>query len=238
MEQKKESKIKKLRNFIKSHEIWYFVDDTYSQVSIKKAYRVKLESGDYWIHLAYGENIHRLTARQEKLLSRTMAEAQEKAGQIRKERAEEAIRKKKEKKEKLKEVTRYLDNFRVWDIINYNTQEIKPEYKAFVVAIKYIYDRLPDKHKDDKDTYIKLLEYYIKHGTIHAQGVSFTKEQVVSVVHGEYERLRVELSNGMKITPASENVRNLITLLFGGNDGGWVWRDVEYIEDGRDRVSE
>lgn len=238
MELKKESKIKKLRNFIKSHEIWYFVDDSYNQVVIKKAYPVELDNVVYWIHFAYGKEVHNLTARQEKHLFPTMAEAKAKATQIRKERAEEAIRKKKEKKEKLKEVTRYLDNFRVWDIINYNTQEIKPEYKAFVVAIKYIYDRLPGKHKDDKDTYIKLLEHYIKHGTIHAQGVSFTKEQVVSIVYGEYERLRVELSNGMKITPASENVRNLITLLFGGNDGGWVWRDVEYIEDGRDRVSE
>ena len=238
MEQKKESKIKKYRNFIKSHEVWYFVDDSFNQVHIKKAYRVELDDGVYWIHFAYGEAVHNLTAKQEKLLFPTMAEAKAKAEQMRKENAERRTKERKEEKEKFNEVTKYLENFRVWDIVNYNSQEIKPEYKSFADAIEYLYSRLPDKRKRDKDVYIKLLENYIKHGTIQTQGLSFTKEQVVTLKYGEYSGVRVELTNGTTINPANEKVIALIKLVFGENVTDWLWNDAEVPQDGNDEINE
>ena len=238
MEQKKESKIKKLRNFIKSHEVWYFVDDSFNQVHIKKAYPVELDNVVYWIHFAYGEAVHNLTARQEKLLFSTMAEAKAKAEQMRKENAERRTKRRKEEKEKFNEITKYLENFSVWDIVNYNLQEIKPEYKSFADAIEHLYSQLPDKRKRDKDVYIKLLENYIKHGTIQTQGLSFTKEQVVTLKYGEYSGVRVELTNGTTINPANEKVIALIKLVFGENATDWHWNDAEVPQDGNDEINE
>ena len=90
--------------------------------------------------------------------------------------------------------------------------------------------------KADEQTYIDLLENYIKHGTIYTQAKSFRKEQVVSVRYGENGAVEVELVNGTTIIPKSNAVTNLIKTIFGHRLDTWSYSDVKEPTDNFDKI--
>ena len=76
----KQGKAKQLRDFIKSHEMRYFVDfsDYSGQVHIKKAFKVEINKTEYWIYFSYGD---RPELKEERCLLKTMEEAKAKASE-------------------------------------------------------------------------------------------------------------------------------------------------------------
>lgn len=232
-------KIKQLRDFIKSHEMRYFVEhpDYSGKTHIKKAFKVEINNNVYWLYFIYGD---RPELKEERYLLKTMEEAKAKAQYIR-----EAYQKKNKenaaaRKAKLEEVTRYLHDFSMWDITKWdgNAQVVNPEGRDFVKAFKDLYARIPDREKDDEHTYIRLLENYIKTGTIYTQGISFSKEHVVSVKYGKDGAVEIELINGTTITPKSESVTNLIKTIFGIRLDSWSFSDVKVPTDEYDKMGD
>lgn len=218
------SKIKQLRDFIKSHEMRYFVDSSYDHVCIKKAFKVEINNDAYWVYFAYGDRPEIVS---DNKLIKTIGEANAKAEKLR-----EANRKKKKedadnRKAKFEEVTKYLERFCWYDYKDYRNDCVKPEAKPFADAIKNLYLGLPSKEKDDDKTYIGLLERYIKTGTIYTQALSFRKENVVCVKYGKDGAVHIELINGTAFIPMSESVTKLIKAIFGDRFDGWQYNDVE-----------
>ena len=97
---------------------------------------------------------------------------------------------------------------------------------------------MPRLEKDDEQTYLKLLENYIKNGTIYTQAMSFRKEHVVSVKYGEYGAVQIELVNGTTIIPKSNGVTNLIRTIFGDRLDTWSYEDVKEPTDKYDKIKE
>ena len=210
----KESKTKKLRDFIKSHERRYFVtyQDYSGQTHIKKAFKVEINNDVYWLYFRYGDRPEIIA---ENTLVKTMAEAKAKAEKLREAHKRKKEKEAKEKKEKFTEVTKYLERFDTWDLRKGYGDEIKQECQPFVDAITRIFNRLPDKQN---------------------QGKMFRKEQVVQIEYGKDGSVCVELTNGDKITPADRNFTSLIKAVFGSNTDGWYYTSVEYPEKERDEV--
>ena len=233
----KESKTKKLRDFIKSHEMRYFV--TYSEYSkqahIKKAFKVEINNNEYWVYFAYGDHPE---IKDERILLKTMDEAKAKAQKLR----DEHQRKKKEAadkhKERMEDVVKFLNNLSWYDYEDWNSEEIKPKGQPIAEAIRRVYASMPRREKDDEQTYIGLLENYIKHGTIYTQAISFRKEHVVSVKYGEYGAVEIELINGTTIIPKSNAVSNLIKTIFGERLDSWSYNDVKEPTDKFDKMEE
>lgn len=232
----KKGKAKQLRDFIKSHEMRYFVEhsDYSGQTHIKKAFKVEFNNNEYWVHFAYGD---RPVIMNERILLKTMEEANAKAMKWR----NEYQRKKKEasdkRKERLEDTVKFLNDFSWFPYSDLKTDEIKPKGQPLAEAIRRVYERMPRREKDDEQTYIKLLENYIKHGTIYTQAMSFRKEHVVSVKYGEYGAVEIELINGATIIPKSNAVTNLIKTIFGGRLDTWSY-DVKEPTDKFDKMEE
>lgn len=232
----KESKTKKLRDFIKSHEMRYFVtyQDYIGQTHIKKAFKVEINNNVYWLYFRYGDRPEIIA---ENTLVKTMAEAKAKADKLREAHKRKKEKESKEKKEKFTEVTKYLERFDTWDLRKGYGDEIKQECQPFVDAITRIFNRLPDKQKQDEtQAFINMLLRYIQTGTFYNQGKMFRKEQVVQIEYGKDGSVCVELTNGDKITPADRNFTSLIKAVFGSNTDGWYYTSVEYPEKERDEV--
>ena len=233
----KQGKLKQLRDFIKSHEMRYFVEhsECSGQTHIKKAFKVEINKTEYWVYFSYGD-IPKL--KEERCLLKTMEEAEAKAQKMRESHQKQKKEKAAARKAKYEEVTRYLNNFSMWDITEWydNEKVVKTEGRDFVEAIKGLYVQIPDREKDDEQTYIRLLENYIKTGTIYTQGMSFSKEHVVSVKYGKYGAVEIELINGTTIIPKSESVTNLIKTIFGNRLDSWSYNDVKEPTDGFDKM--
>lgn len=232
------SNIKALRDFIKAHEMRYYV----SVGNIKKAFRVDLNDGQHWLHFAYGVRPELLSPQEVKnRLFSTMKEAKAKAEELRKERKKKNDAKRKAKKEEFEKVTNYLLNFAVWDIQEYDNEReeyvIKPEGEMFVEAIKHLYDSLPKNAKDDKDTYISVLEQYIKYGTILTQGMAFRKEQIVRIKYGCDDSVKIFLTDGTSIIPKSRAVTQLIKLIFS-ECSQWSFNKIKFPEGKYDTIEE
>lgn len=231
----KQSKVKQLRDFIRSHEMRYFVEqyEYRDQMYIKKAFKVEINNQVYWVYFSYGDQPE---IKDERILLKTMAEAKAKAQKLRDEikrkKAEAAAKRKAE----LEYVTKFLNDFNWYSYQDWNSEEIKPQGQPFAQAIKRVYANMPRKEKDDEQTYINLLEYYIKHGTIYTQAKSFRKEQVVSVRYGEQGAVEVELVNGTTIIPKSNAVTNLIKTIFGDRLDSWSYNDVKEPTDKFDKI--
>lgn len=229
----KQSKVKQLRDFIRSHEMRYFVDHYRDQTRIKKAFKVEINNQEYWVHFSYGDHPE---IKEERILLKTMDEAQAKAQKLRDEyqrkKAEEANKRKAE----LEDVTNFLNEFNWYRYQNWDTQEIKPEGQPFANAIKRTYANMPRREKDDEQTYIRLLENYIQHGTIYTQAMSFRKEHVVSVRYGVEGAVEIELVNGTTIIPKSNAVTNLIKTVFGDRFDSWSYADVKEPTDKFDKI--
>ena len=232
-----ESKTKKLRDFIKSHEMRYFVEhsDYSGQTHIKKAFKVEINNNEYWVHFAYGDHPE---IKDERILLKTMDEAKAKAQKLR----DEHQRKKKEAadkhKERMEDVVKFLNNLSWYDYEDWNSEEINPKGQSIAEAIRRVYARMPRREKDDEQTYIGLLENYIKHGTIYTQAISFRKEHVVSVKYGEHGAVEIELINGTTIIPKSNAVSNLIKTIFGERLDSWSYNDVKEPTDKFDKMEE
>lgn len=213
----------------------YFVVYNYNsgQTHIKKAFRVEIGNDLYWLHFRNGKRPEIIT---ENTLVKTMAEAKAKAEKLREAHKKKKAKEAKEKKEKLDEVTSYLECLNVWDILkNYN--EIKQECQPFVDAVKRVYKHLPDEQKtEEKQAHINMLLRYIKTGTFYSQGRMFRKEQVVQIEYGKDGSVRVELTNGDKITPVNRNFTSLIKAVFGDNTDPWYYADVKYPEGEKDVI--
>lgn len=232
----KESKTKQLRDLIKSHEMRYFVEhsDYSGQTHIKKAFKVKINNNEYWVYFSYGD---RPEIKDERIMLKTMDEAKAKAQKWR----DEHQRKKKEaadkRKERMEDVVKFLNDFSWYDYTVWNTQEIKPKGQPIAEAIKRVYESMPRREKDDEQTYINLLENYIKTGTIYTQAISFRPDHVVSVKYGEYdEAVEIELINGTTIIPKSNAVTYLIKIIFGKRLDTWSYGDVKYPTDKFDKI--
>lgn len=234
----KENNFKKLRDFIRAHEMRYYVIDGYDQVHIGKAFKVEMNNSEYWIHFSYGDRPCLLTSNDIKYrLFKTEEDAKTKAEQLRKTKADRKAKEDKEKKDKFKEVTEYLRNFRIYDIKNWKSDEIKPEGKPFAEAIIHLYNEIPKKQKYDNDFYGMVVRY-LRTGTFESQGLMFRKEHVVCVRYGKFEAVQIELINGLKITPVSRSLSQLIRIVFGDNDSGWSYNKVSYPKSEHDDIEE
>ena len=205
-----------LREFIRSREMRYFAVTFSGQVHIQKAFKVEIDGGEYWIHFtADGTDVI-----PERNLVKTMKEAKEEAQKLRDSLQQE----KKDYNDKLKDVAKFLSSY-YWKCHDYpysGNKSLKPEEKLLARSVRGLYYSLPNQDKDDDSTYIKLLENYIKHGTIYTQGNSFRKEHVVCVRYGEGgESVQIELINGITIIPASKSVTKLIKTIFGDRLDYW-----------------
>ena len=236
----KENKTKQLRDFIKSHEMRYFIETSeYSgKVYIKKAFKVEINNNVYWVYFSYG---NRPELKDERYLIRTMEEAMARAQKWRdahQKKKKEAIA---NEKAKLAEVTEYLENIEYYYGLTegYGDNEVvKEHYQPLVNAISRIYLHLPSKEKDDMNTYVDTLVRYIQTGTIYTQGMSIRKEHIVSVKYGEDESVQIELVNGVKIIPVSRAVTNLIKVIFGSPSDRWSYRTVRFPEGKYDNIEE
>lgn len=230
---------KELRDFIMSHEMRYLVTQSGDQVRIKKAFKIEVNGmGEQWIHLAYSDRPELVSLSDVKNnLFKEKDRAQAMAKQLRAKNEAKKAAEEKERAEKLKEVTEYLQHFDMWRIKNWRTEEIKPEGEKFAECIKRLYSHLPRKEKEGQDDYIRQLERYILHGTIETQGISFTKEHVVSIKYGSYDAVKIELTNGTTIIPKSEYVVKLLKLVFG-NEAVWYYNDIEYPDGKHDEVEQ
>lgn len=234
----KESKTKQLRDFIKSHEIRYFVEhpDCIGQTCVKKAFKVEINNNEYWVHFAYG---CRPEIKDERILLKTMEEAKAKAQKLRDEHQQKKKKVADRRKARLEDVTKFLlHDFSWYDYVDWNRQEIKPNGQPIAEAIKLVYDNMPWREKDYEHTYIKLLENYIKHGTIYTQAMSFRKDHVVSVKYGEHEAVKIELINGTTIIPKSNAVTSLIKTIFGERLDTWSYNNVKEPTDDFDKTEE
>ena len=230
----KQSKVKQLRDFIRSHEMRYFVDHYSGQARIHKAFKVEINNNVYWIHFSYGRD--RPEIKDERILLKTMDEAKAKAQKLRDERQKKKAEAANKRKAELEDVTNFLNDFNWYRYQDWNSEEIKPQGQPFAQAIKRVYANMPRREKEDEQTYISLLEYYIKHGTIYTQAKSFRKEQVVSVRYGEQGAVEVELVNGTTIIPKSNAVTNLIKTIFGDRLDSWSYNDVKEPTDQFDKI--
>ena len=204
-----------LREFIRSREMRYFAVTFSGQVHIRKAFKVEIDGGEYWIHFtADGTDVI-----PERNLVKTMKEAREEAQKLR----DSLQQKKKDYDDKLKDVAEFLSNYHWKCKYNpYSKEVLRLEEKSLARSIKGLYYSLPNQDKDDDNTYIELLENYIKHGTIYTQGNSFRKEHVVCVRYGEGgESVQIELINGITLIPASRSVTKLIKTIFGDRLDYW-----------------
>jgi len=232
---------KELREFIRTHEMRYYVLDGYSQVCIKKAFRVGIDGvGHQWVNFRYGTRPVLLTNTEVKTrLFKTMEEAKVCAERLRTNRRKKKEAEKKKADNFFKEVTDYLTDFRIYRLTNgYGRDaEVKPEGQAFVDAIKRLYSDLPSKEKwETWQQCVKLFTNYIRTGTFYTQGISFRKEQVVYVKHGKNSAVEIELTNGMKIRPVSGNFCMLINAVFNSDDS-WEYNFFE-PEGNHDKITE
>ena len=213
---------KQLRDFIKSHEMRYYacISEYCGRTYIKKAFKAEVNNEVYWIHFSYGERPIVLGQTDIKYnLFASIKDAKTRAEELRDVHKKKMAAEKKERQAKLEEVTKYLKDFRMWDVRKGYGEEIKPEYQDFVDAIKVLYSDIPDREKmDSQSNYIKLLADYIRTGTFYTQGISFRKEQVVYVKHGNGNAVEIELINGMRIKPVSEKFCSLINIVFNSSN--------------------
>lgn len=231
------SEIKKLRDIIMSHEMRYFVSGNISSyILIKKAFKVLVSGSVYWVNFQYGTYTNVLTPSEVKnRLFETMAEAKAKADELKAERRKVQKKNNEKAKADMEFATNFLGSFRWYDYTD-NNDSVKPEAKEFAKYLKSAYDRMPSKERDDDNTYIKLLERYIRTGTIYSQGIAFRREQIVSVKYGEYGLcVEIELTNGKTIIPATESVTKLIKTIFGNNDS-WYYTEIKMPENGKDKI--
>ena len=230
---------KKIRDFIRSHEMRYVVKEGYNNVHVSKAFNVSLEEGSYWITLAYGDTPEMLSEKEIKtMLFKTKAGADKLAEQMRERIRQKNADDKLAAKKKMDEVTKYLKGLCLYDIID-AWDKVKEGRQDFIDAVRFAYNEvLPMKLKPESDEqYIEHLVRYIKTGTIYTQGIAFTKDQVACVKYGSDDSIKVELRNGTKITPVSESVTELLRVLFG--DGGrWSFSNIKRPEGEHDRVEE
>ena len=230
---------KKIRDFIRSHEMRYVVKEGYNNVHVSKAFNVSLEEGSYWITLAYGDTPEMLSEKEIKtMMFKTKAGADKLAEQIRERIRQKNAEEKLAAKKKMDEVTKYLKGLCMYDIID-SWNKVKEGRQDFIDAVRFAYNEvLPMKLKPESDEqYIEHLVRYIKTGTIYTQGIAFTKDQVACVKYGSDDSIKVELRNGTKITPVSESVTELLRVLFG--DGGrWSFSNIKRPEGEHDRVEE
>jgi len=224
----KKEQIKELRDFIRSHEMRYYVSAISSGiVTIHKAFKVELNNSEHWIYFCYGTNPFLLTLNEVKhFLFKTMDEAKAKATEMRETNNKRKKAAKEEAIAKRKEVTEYLDNISMWDLSS-DQEEVRKEWKTFVEAVIKVYRKIPDKVKDDDKTYIGILGRYIQTGAIYTKGLSIRKEHIVSVKYGQDGSVQIELINGTKIIPASRSVTKLIKIIFGERDE-WYYKDIHY----------
>jgi hypothetical protein len=161
-----------------------------------------------------------------------MEEAKAKA----KEMKEAREAKKKKCIENVREALAYMESLPYYDVVDEN-RRTREEYRDIVMSIEHLYYRYMPNDMNDQYNYIKVLENYIRTDSITTQGISFQKQQVVSVKYGKDNSVEIELTNGMKIIPASEHVTRIVKLLFGNGDG-WTFNNVVYPKCDHDKVTD
>jgi len=230
-----QSKVKQLRDFIESHEMRYFVQhyEWSNHTYIRKAFKLVINDNEYWIHFI---NSSRPEIISEKILLKTMEEAKAKAQKLRDQHREKNKEVAAKEQAVLEDVTKFLNSFDWYGYRNWHTKEITQKGKPLAEAIKRVYLAMPRREKDDEQTYISLLENYIRYGTIYTQALSFRKEHVVSVKYGENGEVKVELTNGTTIIPKSDSVINLISTIFGTRLDSWSYNDVKEPKDKYDQI--
>ena len=232
------SEIKKLRDFIRSHEMRYYVTGNHndSSILVRKAFKVLIGESVFWVYFQYGTYARILTPSEVKnRLFETMAEAKAKTDELKAKRRKEQKKNDENAKADMEFVANYLGRFSWYKYTDSNNM-VKPEAKDFTKQLQWAYDRMPDKERDNDRKYIKLLERYIRTGTIYSQGIAFRREQIVSVKYGEYGLcVEIELTNGNTIIPATDSVTKLIKTIFGDCDS-WYYTGVKMPENGKDKI--
>ena len=135
---------KKIRDFIRSHEMRYVVKEGYNNVHVSKAFNVRLEEGSYWMTLAYGDTPELLSDKEIKtMLFKTKVGADKLAEQLRERIRQKNAEAKLAAKEKMNEVAKYLKGLCMYDIID-AWDKVKEGRQDFIEALKYVYnDVLP-----------------------------------------------------------------------------------------------
>lgn len=230
----KANTFEELRKFIMTHEMRYLVREECNVIAIKKAYRIVLEDGEHFVRFRYSTIPVVLTQTEvKKYLFKTMEEAKVKAKQMKE--AREA--KKKKDMENVREALAYMESLSYFDVVDDN-RRTREEYRDIVMSIDHLYNRYMPNDSNDQYNYIKVLENYIRTGSITTQGISFQKQQVVSVKYGKDNSVKIELTNGMTIIPASMQVARLVRLVMGGTLDGWHYNTVSFPRGDRDKVTE
>lgn len=222
-----------LRKFIMTHEMRYLVREEGGVMAIKKAYRIVLEDGEHFVRFRYSTIPVVLTQTEvKKYLFKTMEEAKAKAKQMKE--AREA--KKKKDIENLREALAYMESLSYFDVVEDN-RRTREEYRDIVISIDRLYNRYMPNDSNDEYNYIRVLENYIRTGSITTQGISFQKQQVVSVKYGKDGSVEIKLTNGMTIIPASRQVTRLVRLVMGDTLDGWHYTNVSFPRGDRDNVT-
>lgn len=230
----KANTFEELRKFIMTHEMRYLVREECDVIAIKKAYRIVLEDGEHFVRFRYSTIPVVLTKTEvKKYLFKTMEEAKAKAKQMKE--AREA--KKKKDIANVMEALAYIDSLSYYDVVDDN-RRTREEYRDIVKSIDNLYNRYVPNDCNDQYNYIRVLENYIRTGSITTQGISFPKQQVVSVKYGKDGSVEIELANGMKIIPASRQVAKLVSLVMGGTLDGWHYTSVSFPRGDKDNVTD
>lgn len=221
-----------LRDFIKSHEMRYFVEkpDYRGMTYIHKVFKLEINGIECWVYFQSGT---RPIIIDEKRAKKTVAEAKVEAKRLRDEYQRKAQEVTKRRIQHIEDATNFLSEIYGYD--RYDDEEVRSAMQGLKKEIKRIYNQMPDCERDDNETYIDMMEHYIKHGTIITQGIAFTKNHVVGVIYGR-DAVKVELTNGTTIIPKSRAVTKLIKTVFGENISTWARRDVRVPEGEHDEV--
>lgn len=221
-----------LRDFIKSHEMRYFVEnpDYRGMTYIHKVFKLGINGIECWVYFQYGT---RPIIIDEKRVKKTVAEAKVEAKRLRDEFQRKAQEVTKRRIQHIEDATKVLCEICGYD--RYDDEGVRQAMQGLKKEIKRIYNQLPDCESDDNETYIDLLEHYIKHGTIITQGIAFTKDRVVGVMYGR-DAVKVKLTNGTTIIPKGRDVTKLIKTVFGENISRWTLNNVRPPEGEHDEI--
>lgn len=202
----KEINLKELRDFIRTHEQRFYVEQNCAgSMIINKAWKVEIEGKEVWVNF---DCTKRPTLVHKKDLFKTTEEAKASI-QLKKE----------EKKKQISSTIQFLDSIRRYWITNGNGDVLK-EYVPLAKSVERFYRDLPHSIKESEEELIYLMEEYIRTGTIQIDGECFRKEQMVSATFRN-EGAVIKLVNDRTVITEREPIVKLLKVIFGYNS--W-WR--------------
>lgn len=202
---------------------------------------VKLQIGDAarWFYTPLSGYYSPVAREREDHVYATKEEAQQEAARNKAKHEQEDKEQEERDKKRLGDLTQSLSELNYYDYISRDEKRVLKKGRKFVDEIKSIYRDLPRKEKTDtEEAYTAMLEQYIVRGIINTQGLAFRPSEIRSVRYGEDGSVQLTLAEGKTVIPKSKSVTRLIKVIFGDNDDGWTYNDVEFPEGEYDTVED